>query len=103
MRIALPQPEDFLVGAIEEDRNRSPSPTTAPISASIGWSGSAAGGGGAAAASTGATTARCGGRREAEKMGRSWVAGRDESGIAESGLPPGCGLTVSAGIGKFGN
>ena len=54
-----------------------------------------AGGGGAATCSAGATTARCGGRREAEKIGRSWVADSAESGMDHSGLPPGSGLTAS--------
>jgi len=44
---------------------------------------------GAEASSTGATTAGCGGRREAEKIGRSCVTVNTESGIDHSGLPEG--------------
>jgi len=72
------------------------SPTTAPISVSGGRSGSAAFWGGGATGSTGgATTARCGGRREAVKIGRSDVAVRTENGIDHNGLPLGRGLTAS--------
>src|SRR5204862_3811757 len=45
--------------------------------------------------STDATTARCGGRREAEKIGRSWVADNTDSGTDHSGLPAGNDLAVS--------
>jgi hypothetical protein len=45
------------------------------------------------ACSTGATTARCGGRRETEKIGRFCVI--DKSGIAYNGLPPGNDLAPS--------
>ena len=70
------------------------SPTTAPISASGGCSGSAAftGGGALDLLLGGAATARCAGRREAEKIGRSWVAVSAESGTDHSGFPLGSGL-----------
>ena len=64
------------------------SPTTAPISASAGRSGSA---GLATGTITGwmrgPATARGGGRREAEKIGRSCVAVSTESGTDQSGFP----------------
>jgi hypothetical protein len=45
-------------------------------------------GGGAGLSSTGdPATARGGGRRMAEKIGRSWVAVSADSGIDHSGLP----------------
>jgi len=42
-----------------------------------------------------AITARCSGRREAEKMGRSRVAVRTEKGIDHSGLPLGAGVPTA--------
>ena len=64
------------------------SPTTAPISARAGRSGSA---GLATGTITGwiggPATARGGGRLEAEKIGRSWVAVSTDSGMDQSGFP----------------
>src|SRR5438552_969750 len=72
------------------------SPTTAPISVKARRSGSVGFSGcGADANSTDATTARCGGRREAEKIGRSWVADNTDSGTDHRGLPAGNDLAVS--------
>src|SRR5258708_27512580 len=43
----------------------------------------------------GVATACCGGRREAEKMGRSGVTDSTDSGTDHNGLPPGSGLLPS--------
>jgi len=43
-----------------------------------------------------AATARGGGRREAEKIGRSWVTVSAESGTDHNGLPRGTGLLAGA-------
>src|SRR4051794_38507111 len=72
------------------------SPTTAPISAKAGRSGSAGLATGAAAGSMrGPATARGGGRRDAEKIGRSCVAVSTDSGTDHSGLPLTGGLAGS--------
>src|ERR1700730_19471482 len=65
----------------------SASPTMVPTRTRLGFSGSAGGGGGGGAGTTATgATASCGGRREAENIGRSRVAVSADSGMAQSGL-----------------
>src|ERR1041385_4359444 len=77
------------------------SPTTAPINASGGCSGSAGldGAGKASGSIRGPATTRGGGRRDAEKIGRSWVAVSAESGTDHNGFP----LTGGLAISRFGS
>lgn len=77
----------------------SPSPTTAPTSISGGGASTGFGGGAWASSIGAAATARGGGRRVAEKIGRSWVPVSADSGTDQSGLPRGAGLLV-AGAGR---
>src|SRR5437868_9650455 len=77
------------------------SPTTAPINASGGCSGSAGldGAGKASGSIRGPANTRGGGRRDAEKTGRSWVAVSAESGTDHNGFP----LTGDLALSRFGS
>ena len=78
------------------------SPPTVPTSESRGRSGSRGGGGGGAgrACTTGAAaTGGAGGRRDAEKIGRSRVTVSELSGTAHKGLPARTGGAALAGSG----
>src|SRR4029079_17285753 len=68
----------------------------APTRARGGRSGPFGAGAGATGSIGGATTARGGARREAEKIGRAWVAESTERGTDHSGLPTGSGFAASS-------
>src|ERR1700730_11415117 len=77
-------------------------PIAVPTSVRSGCSGSAGLGGGRAAATRWATTGGMGGRRDAEKIGRSRVASSAPMEIPHSGLPPGGGCRAPASLGAVG-
>src|SRR3984893_532088 len=77
-------------------------PIAVPTSVRSGCSGSAGLGGGGAAITRWATTGAMGGRRDAEKIGRSRVASSALIGIPHSGLPPSAGCPAPAFLGAVG-
>src|ERR1700726_438068 len=77
-------------------------PQAVPTSVRSGCSGSAGLGGGGGAVTRWATTGGMGGRRDAEKTGRSRVASSALIGIPHSGLPPGGACRPSASLGAVG-
>src|SRR3984893_14371870 len=77
-------------------------PIAVPTSVRSGCSGSAGLGGGGAAVTRWATTGGMGGRRDAEKIGRSRVASSALIGTPHNGLPPGGGCRAPASFASLG-
>jgi hypothetical protein len=80
------------------------SPITAPISVKLGRRGSDATceAGARTGSIRGPMAVTGAGRREGEKMGRSRVAGKVESGIGQSGFPLGSSTALGSGFGTEG-